>query len=113
MKAKALACLSLNDGNLSITICTSGLVDGSFQKKLVELGLLIRECLALFSDFDNLGAWLGPAEESLSSGSGSKMKAQVYRTSNLSREKTRLDVKEAEEATEVWNFFPFPSDELH
>ena len=35
------------------------------SKKLVELGLLIRECLALFSDFDSLGAWLGPAEEHL------------------------------------------------
>ena len=62
-----------------------------------------------FSDFDNFGACLGLAEESLSSGSGSKMKAQVYRTSNLSREKKPgLDVKEAEEATEVWIFSPFP-----
>ena len=66
-----------------------------------------------FSDFDNFGACLGPDEESLSSGSGSKMKAQVYRISNLSREKNPGLTSKKPKKQQRSGFFPISSDELH
>ena len=53
-------------------------------------------------------ACLGPAEQSLSSGSGSKMKAQVYRTSNLSREKNPGLTSKKPKKQQRSGCFPFP-----
>ena len=108
MKAKALACLSLNDGNLSITICTSGLVDGSFQKKLVELGLLIRECLSLFLILIILGLVLGLLKKAWARAQAQKWRLKFIEPLICREKKTRAWRQRSRRSNRGLDFFPFP-----